>query len=122
MWSTLHELASRKDSADRSKIKDLRAGNFQARPKSALKSRRNNSVFPNLPGADPPHWNATTPAVQPFLDVRISVLKKTLGRSFRRLYPAFQADIDQHTVHVAVWWTPRLCMLSQTAGSELSSG
>jgi hypothetical protein len=57
-----------------------------------------------------------------FLDVRISVLKKTFGRSFSRHNPAFHAEIDQHTVHVAVWWIPRLCMLSQTAGSELSTG
>ena len=35
-------------------------------------------------------WNRWT--VQPFLDVRIAVLNKTLGGLFRRLYPSFQAD------------------------------
>jgi hypothetical protein len=44
-------------------------------------------------------WNRWT--VQPFLDVRIAVLNKTLGGSFRRLYPAFQADNDHHALPVA---------------------
>jgi hypothetical protein len=44
-------------------------------------------------------WNRWT--VQPFLDVRIAVLNKTLGGSFRRLYPSFQADNDNHAASVA---------------------
>ncbi len=39
-------------------------------------------------------WNQWT--VQPFLDVRIAVLNGTLAGSFRRLYPAFRADNDNH--------------------------
>lgn len=35
-------------------------------------------------------WNRWT--VQPFLDVRVAVLNKTLAGSFRRLYPDFQPD------------------------------
>jgi len=44
-------------------------------------------------------WNRWT--VQPFLDVRIAVLNKTLTGSFRRRYPAFQADNDNHAARVA---------------------
>ena len=39
--------------------------------------------------------------VQPFLDVRIAVLNKTLSGSFKRLYPAFQEDNDNHSAMVA---------------------
>jgi hypothetical protein len=42
------------------------------------------------------HWT-----VQPFLDVRIAVLNNTHGGSFRRLYPAFQAENDNHSALVA---------------------
>jgi len=49
--------------------------------------------------------------VQPFLDVRIAVLNKTLGGSFRRLYPAFQADNDHHALRRSLT-DPRFCMLS----------
>jgi hypothetical protein len=44
-------------------------------------------------------WNRWT--LQPFLDVRVAVLNKSLSGSFRRRYPAFQADFDQHAVPVA---------------------
>ena len=39
-------------------------------------------------------WNRWT--VQPFLDVRVAVLNKTLAGSFRRLYPDFQPDNENH--------------------------
>ncbi len=41
-------------------------------------------------------WNRWT--VQPFLDVRVAVLNKTLGGSFKRLYPDFQPDNENHAV------------------------
>jgi Transposase len=41
-------------------------------------------------------WNRWT--VQPFLDVRIAVLNKTLCGSFKRLYPDFQSDNDNQPV------------------------
>jgi hypothetical protein len=44
-------------------------------------------------------WNRWT--VQPFLDVHIAVLNKTLRGSFMRRYPAFQADNDHHAARVA---------------------
>jgi hypothetical protein len=44
-------------------------------------------------------WNRWT--VQPFLDVRVAVLNKTLGGSFKRLYPDFQTDNDNHAVQLA---------------------
>jgi len=44
-------------------------------------------------------WNRWT--VQPFLDVRIAVLNKMLGGSFKRRYPAFQTDNDIHAVPFA---------------------
>jgi hypothetical protein len=44
-------------------------------------------------------WNRWT--VQPFLDVRTAVLNVTLRGSFRRLYPAFQADNDNRSTLVA---------------------
>lgn len=43
-------------------------------------------------------WNRWT--VQPFLNVRIAVLNNTLGGSFRRAYPAFQADNDNRSASV----------------------
>ena len=39
-------------------------------------------------------WNRWT--VQPFLDVRVAVLNKTLCGSFKRLYPDFQTDNENH--------------------------
>ena len=44
-------------------------------------------------------WNRWT--VQPFLDVRVAVLNKTLRGSFKRLYPDFQTDNDNHPVAIA---------------------
>jgi hypothetical protein len=44
-------------------------------------------------------WNRRT--VQPFLDERIAVLNKTPSGSFKRLYPAFQEDNDNHSAMVA---------------------
>ncbi|WP_175492707.1 ISKra4 family transposase [Methylocapsa palsarum] len=44
-------------------------------------------------------WNRWTE--QPFLDVRTAVLNATLRGSFRRLYPAFQADNDNRSALVA---------------------
>jgi hypothetical protein len=44
-------------------------------------------------------WNRWTE--QHFLDVRIAVLNKTLGSSFKRRYPAFQTDNGNHTVPFA---------------------
>jgi hypothetical protein len=44
-------------------------------------------------------WNRWT--VQPFLDVRVAVLNKTLAGSFRRRYPAFRADNDHDPIRVA---------------------
>lgn len=41
-------------------------------------------------------WNRWT--VQPFLDVRLAVLNKTLGGEFKRRYPAFQTDNDNHAM------------------------
>ena len=42
------------------------------------------------------HWNRWT--MQPFLDARIAVPNKTLRGSFRRRYPALQADNDHYAV------------------------
>ena len=44
-------------------------------------------------------WNRWT--LQPFLDVRVAVLNKTLCSSFRRRYPAFQAENDNHAPPLA---------------------
>jgi len=44
-------------------------------------------------------WNRWT--VQPFLDVRIAGLNKTLCGSFRRRYPAFHAENDNHAAPLA---------------------
>jgi hypothetical protein len=44
-------------------------------------------------------WNRWT--VQPFLDVRIAVLNKTLSGSFRRRYPAFHAENDDQAALLA---------------------
>ena len=44
-------------------------------------------------------WNRWT--VQPFLDVRNSVLNKTLCGSFKRLYRDFQTDNKNHAVRLA---------------------
>jgi hypothetical protein len=44
-------------------------------------------------------WNRWT--LQPFLDVRIAVRNKTLAASFKRLYPDFQTDNDNHSVRLA---------------------
>jgi len=44
-------------------------------------------------------WNRWT--VQPFLDVRVAVLNKTLCGSFRRRYPAFHAENDIHVAPLA---------------------
>ena len=44
-------------------------------------------------------WNRRT--LQPFLDVRIAVLNKTLSGSFSRRYPAFQAENDKHAALLA---------------------
>jgi hypothetical protein len=44
-------------------------------------------------------WNRWT--VQPFLDVRVAVLNKTLAGSFRRLYPDFQPDNETDPVRFA---------------------
>jgi hypothetical protein len=44
-------------------------------------------------------WNRWT--VQPFLDVRIAVLNKTLRGSFQRRYPAFQSSNDDHALPLA---------------------
>ena len=41
-------------------------------------------------------WNRWT--VQPFLDVRVAVLNKTLAGSFRRHYPDFQPDNENYPV------------------------
>jgi len=41
-------------------------------------------------------WNRWT--IQPFLDVRVAVLDKTLAGSFRRLYPALQPDNENYPV------------------------
>ncbi|WOJ91838.1 hypothetical protein RZS28_19130 (plasmid) [Methylocapsa polymorpha] len=50
--------------------------------------------------------------VQPILNMRIAVLNKTLGGSFRLLYAAFQAENDHDVPSVAALQTPRLRMLS----------
>ncbi len=44
-------------------------------------------------------WNRWT--IQPFLDVRVAVLNKTLAGSFRRLYPDFQPDNENSPVRLA---------------------
>ena len=44
-------------------------------------------------------WNRWT--VQPFLDVRVAVLNKTLAGSFRRLYPDFQPDNESYSARLA---------------------
>jgi hypothetical protein len=44
-------------------------------------------------------WNRWT--LQPFLDVRVAVLNKSLAGSFKRLYPDFQTDNDNHAALVA---------------------
>jgi hypothetical protein len=44
-------------------------------------------------------WNRWT--VQPFLDVRVAVLNKTLAGSFRRLYPDFQPDNENCPVRLS---------------------
>lgn len=44
-------------------------------------------------------WNRWT--VQPFLDVRVAVLKKTLAGSFKRLYPDFQPNNENHAVRLS---------------------
>jgi hypothetical protein len=44
-------------------------------------------------------WNRWT--LQPFLDVRVAVLNNTLAGSFKRVYPAFQADNDNRSVPAA---------------------
>jgi hypothetical protein len=55
-------------------------------------------------------WNRWT--VQPFLDVRVAVLNKTLVGSFRRLYPDFRSDNEDFPMRLSGRRTPRLCMLS----------
>jgi len=44
-------------------------------------------------------WNRWT--VQPFLDVRVAVLNKTLAGSFRRLYPDFRSDNENFPVRLS---------------------
>ena len=44
-------------------------------------------------------WNRWT--VQPFLDVRVAVLNKTLAGSFRRLYSDFQLENENNPVRLA---------------------
>ena len=44
-------------------------------------------------------WNRWT--LQPSFDVRVAVLNKTLCSSFRRRYPAFQAENDNHAPPLA---------------------
>ena len=44
-------------------------------------------------------WNRWS--LQPFLDVRVAVLNKTLSGSFRRRYPAFRAENDNHVPPLA---------------------
>lgn len=44
-------------------------------------------------------WNRWT--VQPFLDVRIAVLNKTLAGSFKRLYPDFQPNNENHAARMS---------------------
>jgi hypothetical protein len=44
-------------------------------------------------------WNRWT--VQPFLDVRVAVLNKTLAGSFKRLYPDFQPDNENYAVQLS---------------------
>jgi len=44
-------------------------------------------------------WNRWT--LQPFLDVRVAVLNEALCSSFRRRYPAFQAENDNHAPPLA---------------------
>ena len=44
-------------------------------------------------------WNRWT--AQPFLDVRVAVLNKTLAGSFRRLYPNFQPDNENCPVRLS---------------------
>jgi hypothetical protein len=39
--------------------------------------------------------------VQPFLDVRVAVLNKTLAGSLRRLYPDFRADNENYPVRLS---------------------
>jgi hypothetical protein len=44
-------------------------------------------------------WNRWT--VQPFPDIRVAVLKKTLAGPFRRLYPDFQPDNENYPVRLS---------------------
>jgi hypothetical protein len=44
-------------------------------------------------------WNRWI--LQPFLDVRVAVLIKTLAGSFKRSNPDFQTDNDNHAVQLA---------------------
>jgi len=44
-------------------------------------------------------WNRWT--VQPFLDVRVAVLNKTLAGSFRRLYPDFRSDNENFPMRLS---------------------
>ena len=44
-------------------------------------------------------WNRWT--VQPFLDARVAVLNETLAGSFKRLYPNFQPNIENHATRMS---------------------
>ena len=44
-------------------------------------------------------WNRWT--LQLFLDVRVAVLNEAICSSFRRRYPAFQAENDNHASPLA---------------------
>jgi hypothetical protein len=44
-------------------------------------------------------WNRWT--VQPFLDVRVAVLNKTLAGSFMRLYPDFRSDNENFPMRLS---------------------
>src|SRR5271165_3770299 len=52
----------------------------------------------------PMRWNRWT--VQPFLDVRVAVLNKTLAGSFMRLYPDFRSANENYPIRLSVWGTP----------------
>lgn len=49
--------------------------------------------------------------VPPILDVRVAVLNEMLAGSFKRLYPDFQPDNENHPMQLSARRTPRFRML-----------
>jgi hypothetical protein len=64
-----------------------------------VESAVNEILFKRMIKKQQMRWNRWT--IQPFLDVRVAVLNKTLAGSFRRLYPDFQLDNENCPVRVS---------------------